>query len=114
MCCELAMKALIIAAGQGIRLAHSNHSKSKPLLHLLGVPLITRVILTAKRAGINEFIIVVGYLGEQIRKELGDGRKYNIKITYVENREWENGNGISVLKAKELLKDLLLYLTRHS
>ncbi|MHA1829319.1 MAG: NTP transferase domain-containing protein, partial [Candidatus Heimdallarchaeaceae archaeon] len=52
------MKAVIIAAGQGSRLSKIRQSKPKPLVSLLGVPLIQRVILSAKKAGIDDFIIV--------------------------------------------------------
>lgn len=105
------MKCLIIAAGQGSRLNHIRKKISKPLFPLLGVPLIKRVILTAKKAGLLEFVITIGYLGEFIRKELEDGSKLGVRIQYVENDEWEHkGNGISVLKAKELLKEKFVLL----
>jgi len=104
------MKALIIAAGKGSRLQAAAKEKPKPLIELLGLSLIERVILTAKQAGINEFIIVVGYLGEKIKEKLGDGGKYKAKITYVQNEEWDKGNGVSVLKAKDLLKKERFFL----
>ena len=95
------MKALIIADGQGNRLENPTKDKPKPLIQLLGLSLIERVILTAKQSGINEFA-VVGYPGEKIRSKLGNGEKLGVKIDYVENKEWEKGNGVSVLKAKKL------------
>ena len=61
------MKALIIAAGIGSRLSSFTKEKPKPLIRLLGLSLIERIILTAKQAGIDEFVISVGYLGEKIR-----------------------------------------------
>ena len=73
-----------------------------------------RVILTAKQAGINEFVIVIGYLGEKIKEKLGTGTRYKVKITYIENREWQRGNGISVLKAKESLNEnFVLLMSDH-
>jgi NDP-sugar pyrophosphorylase family protein len=95
------MKALIITAGRGRRL--NIKEKPKPIVRLLGLPIILRVILTAKEVGIKQFIIVTGYQGEMIKEELGNGSKYGIEIDYVENKQWERGNGISVLKAKKLL-----------
>jgi len=105
------LKALIIAAGKGSRLKAITRDKPKPLVPLLGLSLIERVILTAKQAGIDDFVIVIGYLGERIRAKLGDGKRYNVKITYVQNEEWERGNGVSVLKAKQLLKEKFILLT---
>jgi CDP-L-myo-inositol myo-inositolphosphotransferase len=108
------MKALIIAAGRGSRLNYLTKNGSKSLIQLLGLSLIERVILTAKNAGISEFLIVVGYLGDEIKAKLGDGEKYGVKIDYIENEEWQRGNGFSVLKAKELLKeDFILLMSDH-
>ena len=108
------MKALIIAAGEGSRLGDLTKDKPKPLIQLLGLPLIERVVLTAKEVGISEFVISIGYLGEKIKAELGDGRKFGVKIDYVENKEWKKGNGVSVLKAKELLdENFLLLMSDH-
>jgi CDP-L-myo-inositol myo-inositolphosphotransferase len=108
------MKALIIAAGQGSRLNDFTKDKPKSLIQLLGLSLAERVILTAKQAGINEFVIVIGYLGEKIKEKLGTGTRYKVKITYIENREWQRGNGISVLKAKESLNEnFVLLMSDH-
>jgi len=112
------MKALIIAAGKGSRLESLTKDKPKPLAQLLGLSLIERVIRTVKQSGINEFVVVVGYLGEKIIAKLGDkiiaklgdGERLGVKITYIENREWKRGNGISVLKAKELLNENFVLL----
>ncbi len=110
----MSVKALIIAAGRGSRLKGLTKDEPKPLIKLLGLSLVERVILTAKRAGIDEFVMVIGYLGERIREELGDGDRYGVKVTYIENREWERGNGVSVLKAKELLnEEFVLLMADH-
>lgn len=60
------MKCLIIAAGRGSRL--SNKGDSKPLVPLLGLTLIERTILTAKKSGITDFYIVTGFAGEKVRQ----------------------------------------------
>ena len=104
------MKALIIAAGEGKRLKEFSKDEPKPLINLLGLSLIERVILTTKQAGVDEFIIVIGYRGDKIKSKIGTGDKYNVKIDYVQNNEWQKGNGISVLKAKKFLKDNFVLL----
>jgi len=112
--CRVNMKALIIAAGQRSQLNDLTKDKPKSLIQLLGLSLIERVILTAKQAGINEFVIVIGYHGEKIKEKLGDGKRYEAKITYIENREWQSGDGASVLKAKELLNEnFVLLMANH-
>ena len=109
------MKALIIAAGEGSRLKSLTKGGSKPLIQLFGLSLIERAILTAKQSGIDEFVIVIGYLGEHIKAKLGDGNNYGVKITYIKNEEWERGNGVSILKAKELLlnEKFVLLMSDH-
>ena len=102
------MKALIIAAGQGKRLRPIGDTK--PLVTLLGLGLIERVILTAKKSGIKEFCIVTGYHGEQIREALSDGEKYGVKIQYVQNDSWTRGNAISILKARDNFKESFVLL----
>ncbi|MBW2038647.1 MAG: NTP transferase domain-containing protein, partial [Deltaproteobacteria bacterium] len=103
------MKCLIIAAGRGSRL--STKVDSKPLIPLLGLSLIERVILTAKKGGLTDFYVVTGYNGEKVRKYLNRfSQSRNINITHITNEEWERGNGISVLKAKKLLNENFVLL----
>ncbi len=102
------MKALILAAGQGRR--HKENGDSKPLIPLLGLSFIERVILTAKKSGIKEFQIVIGYNGERIQKYLGDGKKLGVSVDYIYNDEWRKGNGISVLKAKDYIQERFILL----
>ena len=108
------MKAIILAAGDGTRLKSLTENNPKPLINLLGLTLIERVIQTVKQSSIDEFIIITGYQGDKIKEKLGDGSKYNTKITYVENNEWNKGNGISLLKAKKLVNDnFVLLMSDH-
>lgn len=106
-------KAVIIAAGNGSRLASKKNSLPKPLRKVSGLPLIKRIILTAKKGGISEFIIVVGYQKEKIIKAL-NGEEMGVKIEFVENREWEKPNGLSVLCAKPFIREnFVLLMSDH-
>ena len=107
------MKCLIIAAGRGSRL--STKSDSKPLIPLLGLSLIERVILTAKKGGLTEFYVVTGYNGEKVRRFLDRfSQSRDIKITHITNDDWGKENGISVLKAKDTLKEnFILLMSDH-
>ena len=90
------MKCLIIAAGKGSRLRQK--CDCKPLIPILGVPLIERVIRSALEAGADEFCVVTGYLGERVRRFLtGLDERAGIRITTVVNEDWQKGNGLSVL-----------------
>ena len=107
------MKCLIIAAGEGSRLSY--RGDSKPLVPLLELPLIERVILTANRAGISDFYIVIGYNGEKMRKHLNQfSQNKNLKITYFQNNQWKEENGLSVLAAKEKINEnFILLMSDH-
>ena len=108
------MKSLIIAAGRGNRLNDLTDNKPKALIPAAGLALIERVILTTKQAGINEFAIVIGYLGEKIKAALGNGEKLGVKIDYIENQEWQKSNGISVLTAEKLINEnFMLSMSDH-
>ena len=50
------MKAVILAAGRGERLSTYTNYLPKPLIKLLGKPLLEHVILSCKEAGIHEFV----------------------------------------------------------
>ncbi len=103
------MKCLIIAAGNGLRLM--SRGESKPLVPLLGIPLIERVILTAHKAGLTDFYVVTGYNEEKINKHLElFSRARNISITTINNDDWKKENGISVLQAKDYLKEKFILL----
>ena len=90
-----ARRCLILAAGRGSRLASSG--VPKPRVHLLGIALIERVILTAQRAGLNQFTVVTGYDGEKLRDFLDQlAVQRGFQIDTVANEQWKTeGNGRS-------------------
>ena len=102
------VRALILAAGLGTR--QKENGSSKPLIPLLGLTLVERIILTARKAGISDFLIVLGHNGDKIRKHLADGRTLDVTLDYVVNDEWKRGNGLSVLKARECFHESFVLL----
>ncbi|MCP4933224.1 MAG: NTP transferase domain-containing protein, partial [bacterium] len=100
---------MIIAAGKGSRLRQQGDSK--PLVPILGLPLIERVIRSAIEAGTDDFYVVTGYQEELIRVFLaGLTGRLGCRITPIFNRDWEKENGFSVLKAREYLQEPFLLL----
>jgi len=105
----MGIKCLIIAAGKGRRL--QQRGDSKPLIPILGIPLIERVIRTAIESGADEFFVVIGYQGERVRnflERLAD--RLAVPITPLVNDDWDQENGLSVLKARDILHDPFLLL----
>ena len=80
------MKAVIIAGGLGTRLRPLTNNTPKPIVPLANLPMIVRQLDLLVCHGINEVIINLHYLSHEIKKILGDGRKWGIKIYYsIEN-----------------------------
>jgi len=103
------VKCLIIAAGKGSRLQH--RGDSKPLVPILGIALIERVIRAAMEAGADQFYVVIGYQGVRLRHFLERlAERLAIRITSLVNEDWDKDNGLSVLKAREHLRDPFLLL----
>ncbi|HTR16551.1 MAG TPA: NTP transferase domain-containing protein [Acetobacteraceae bacterium] len=107
------MKCLIVAAGQGARLREKGDLK--PLIPIKGIPLIERVINRARSAGIDEFFVVSGYRGDELRQELDAfSARENIRITHIVNESWDRANGVSLLTAKRYLDEpFLLTMCDH-
>lgn len=95
-------RAIFIAAGFGSRLVPITLNTPKPLVRVNGVRMIDTMLDAVVAAGIEEIIIVRGYLGEQFDQLL---YKYpNIK--FIENPLYNEANNISsALLARDLLKN---------
>jgi choline kinase/phosphatidylglycerophosphate synthase len=103
------MKCLIIAAGEGIRIR--SKGRIKPLVPILGVPLIERVIHSAIEGGADEFYVITGYEGEQVSYFLRQlAKRLKISITPIQNDDWQEENGVSVLKARGIIEESFLLL----
>ena len=91
-------RAIILAAGKGERLVNGL-TFPKPLKRVAGVPLIVRAIRNLERAGVDEVVVIIGYLGDVLKTALSRYR-FDLKLTFVENDEYDKPNGTSLLKAK--------------
>jgi NDP-sugar pyrophosphorylase family protein len=69
------MKTLILAAGEGKRLRPLTETCPKPMLLIAGKPILQHVIENLKSTGLNDFVIVVGFLKEQIMDYFGTARE---------------------------------------
>src|SRR5262245_59727039 len=100
------LPAVILAAGQGHRLLESSRGLPKPLLPVLGVPLLERTVLSCRAAGITEVFVVVGYRQELLTLAIAElARRYEMDLRAVANPLWEEGNGTSALAASFLRQE---------
>jgi NDP-sugar pyrophosphorylase family protein len=96
--------AVLLAAGRGKRLGLLTADTPKPILDIAGSPLISHIIDVLTAAGLTNFIVVTGYLSEQIEGWAKTHQRSNpeIKITTVIQPEL-NGTGGAMLAAREHL-----------
>lgn len=107
-------QCLILAAGNGTRLRAVSHGNPKPLVHFRGRPILEHVVLGAQQAGIERFVIVVGYRSDLIRRWFAKRWHGTVSVTWVENPEYHKSNGISVLRAREEFhENFLLLMADH-
>jgi len=89
------MKAVILAAGKGIRMYPLTNNIPKVMLPIAGKPILYHIITEAHQAGVGDFIIVVGHQAEKIMSYFGDGSEMNINIEYVHQKEY-NGTACAI------------------
>lgn len=122
------MKAVILAGGRGTRLIEETTLKPKPLVEANGKPLIWYIMQNYAQHGITEFVVLVGYKGQQIREYFANFWLNESDVTFdlsTPNREihkvrtlpWkvtvldtgiETSTGGRLLRAKALLEEEFL------
>lgn len=96
-------RALILAAGRGRRLHPLTDTLPKPLVPVAGAPLIEWHLRNLARAGVHEIVVNLGWLGEQLRMALGDGRRFGVVLRYSPEGWPALETGGALLRARPLL-----------
>jgi glucose-1-phosphate thymidylyltransferase len=91
--------AVVLAAGEGSRLAPFTEVRPKPMLPIANRPLLEYVIEAVAAAGIEEVVLVVGYKRERIQNYFEDGADWGVHIEYAV-QESQLGTGHAVLQAE--------------
>ena len=104
------MRALILAGGRGSRLGDATNAKNKAMLEFEGRPLIEFSLESAVSVGVNQIVILIGYLGEQIINRYGNSY-HGIPLSYV--IQWETKGVVHAIEvSREALggEDFMLFL----
>ena len=76
------MKVVIMAGGKGTRIASVKSDVPKPMIPIVGKPILEWQIENLKACGLTDIILVIGYLGSVIQEHFGDGSKFGVNIDY--------------------------------
>ena len=102
-------QAAILCGGLGSRLRPLTDTMPKPMVPVNGFPFLKYLLEQLKDSGIEEVVLMTGYLGEKISDYFGDGRSFGIAIRYSYGpAEWETGRRL--FEAQELLDEYFLLL----
>jgi len=78
------MRAIILSAGYGTRLWPLTEDRTKPAIPILGKPLVGYVAEYLTTYGFNEIVVNLHHRPESVRRALGDGSRFGVKLHYVE------------------------------
>jgi NDP-sugar pyrophosphorylase family protein len=81
------MRAMILSAGYGTRLWPLTEDRTKPAIPILGKPLVGYVAEYLARYGCDEITVNLHHRPESVRRALGDGSRFGVKLQYVEEPE---------------------------
>ena len=101
-------------AGEGSRLRGANKAFLKPFVPVLGRPLILNILDTLIHADIKTLNFIVGYESERMVAKLKQLIPSNLSVAFIENRDWQKQNGISLLTAaNRVARPFLLTMSDH-
>ncbi|MFW3146406.1 MAG: bifunctional sugar-1-phosphate nucleotidylyltransferase/acetyltransferase [Thermoplasmatota archaeon] len=103
------MKALILAAGEGLRMGPLTENRPKPMLPVAGRPFLEHTVNALKKGGVDHIMILTGYRGIAIKEHFEDGSKFGVRIEYLIQPQ-RLGTAHAVSMAAELLHDPFICL----
>jgi 1L-myo-inositol 1-phosphate cytidylyltransferase len=107
-------EAVILMAGEGSRLRGSDRTFLKPFVPVLGSPLISYTLDMLLSTGIKALNFVVGYESKRMIARIKPLIPSGLSVSFIENRDWQKQNGISLLAAVDCVaKPFLLTMSDH-
>ena len=81
------MKAVILSGGEGTRLRTISMGLPKPMMPIVGKPLLERTVALLRQNGFDELCLTLHYEPEAIRSHFGGGERFGVRIEYREETE---------------------------
>jgi glucose-1-phosphate cytidylyltransferase len=75
------MKAVILAGGRGTRISEESGSRPKPMVEIGGKPILWHIMKIYERAGITDFVILLGYKGYIIKEYFANYALHSANVT---------------------------------
>jgi NDP-sugar pyrophosphorylase family protein len=89
------MQAIILAGGRGERLRPFTEDRPKPMVEVLGVPILAYQLHWLQTQGITDVVMACGYRHEVIRDYFGSGEQWGLRIAYaIEDQPLGRGGAI--------------------
>lgn len=101
------MKAVITAGGKGTRLSSIANDIPKPMVSIVGKPILEYQINCFKENGIKDIYFLIGHLGHIIKDYFKDGSSFGVNIKYIEEEEPLGSAGSLFYLKKELNDDFV-------
>ncbi len=95
-------RAVLLAAGRGTRMRDLTNELPKPMIAVRGQPILEHIIAGLHAAGVNQFLVIVGYRADVVREHFGDGARFGVEIRYA-TQATQDGTG----KVVELARDFV-------
>jgi UDP-N-acetylglucosamine diphosphorylase / glucose-1-phosphate thymidylyltransferase / UDP-N-acetylgalactosamine diphosphorylase / glucosamine-1-phosphate N-acetyltransferase / galactosamine-1-phosphate N-acetyltransferase len=103
------LKAVVLAAGKGVRLWPLTENRSKHMIPVAGKPIVEHVISAIRSAGIRSIVLVTRYRSELVKKHIGNGSKLGVTVDYVDQPDISGtANAISMAKDQIGSNDFLV------
>lgn len=80
-------KALILAGGKGVKMRPLTYELPKAMLPVKGKPILEYTIEQLKKNNIREIVIACGEKSEKIKEYFGDGSRFSVKISYIDEKK---------------------------
>jgi mannose-1-phosphate guanylyltransferase/phosphomannomutase len=104
------VKAVIMAGGEGTRLRPQTSNLPKPMLPLVGRPMMEHIVSLLRRHGITDIVVTVAFLPNAIRSYFGDGSELGVRMAYA-TEETPLGTAGSVRNARAQLTERFLVIS---